>query len=202
MAYLQWLLWCVATTNQPDTPLLFNPLNTSFSYTSTEAREVLNNQQDILLENVIDQVNGYFDSIQTGSDPQSRIEVGHLLPLGVFVDDRRRLASESLTKYRLSDQTNDDSYLVAGATNVLHVGKRIVFAYVYTIYNNETDREWVRQMSDKWSADILTMNPQSPQLIALAQKIDWNRVGKVALIGAIVGAILGAVIVIRRRRRG
>ena len=36
MAYLQWLLWCVATTNQPDTPLLFNPLNTSFSYTSTE----------------------------------------------------------------------------------------------------------------------------------------------------------------------
>ena len=34
MAYLQWLLWCVATTNQPDTPLLFNPLNTSFSYTS------------------------------------------------------------------------------------------------------------------------------------------------------------------------
>ena len=34
MAYLQWLFCCVATTNQPDTPLFFNPLNTRFSYTS------------------------------------------------------------------------------------------------------------------------------------------------------------------------
>ena len=50
MAYLQWLLWCVATTNQPDTPLLFNPLNTSFSYTSQEIfylwRPLLRDQGD------------------------------------------------------------------------------------------------------------------------------------------------------------
>ena len=63
----------------------------------------------------------------------------------MFADENRRLASESLAKYRLSEQSLDASYLVAGATNVLHVGERVVFAYVYTNYESEDDRVWVRQ---------------------------------------------------------
>ena len=47
-----------------------------------QVREVLTSQQNVLLENVKEQVNGYFESLQTGADPLSRIEVGHLLPLG------------------------------------------------------------------------------------------------------------------------
>ena len=31
------MFWCFATTNQPDTPLLFNPSNTRFGYNSSEA---------------------------------------------------------------------------------------------------------------------------------------------------------------------
>ena len=125
----------------------------------TQVREVLRNQQDVLLENVQDQVNGYFESIHTGTDPHSRIKVGHLLPLGIFADENRRHASESIAKYRLNEQTDEEGYLVAGATNVLHVARRVVFAYVYSNYAHEADREWVRQVSNEWSGDILSRNP-------------------------------------------
>ena len=34
VAYPFWLFVCLATTNQPDTPLFFNCLNTRFGYNS------------------------------------------------------------------------------------------------------------------------------------------------------------------------
>ena len=34
VAYLLWLFWCLATTNQPDTPLLFKCSNTRFGHHS------------------------------------------------------------------------------------------------------------------------------------------------------------------------
>ena len=166
-----------------------------------QVRQVLTNQQDVLLEHVKEQVNGYFDSIQTGDDPRSKIELGNLLPLGVFADNHRRHASESLSKFRRTDQKLDEGYLVAGATNVLHVGNRIIFAYVYTTYESEDDRQWIRQVSDQWSAEILTENPDSPRLSAWFQQFDWARVGDKALIGAIIGGVIGIIITIRRRRR-
>ena len=166
-----------------------------------QVREVLTSQQGMLLENVKSQVNGYFESIETGGDPKSKIQVGNLLPLGVFTDENRRHASESLAKYSLTDQTRDEGYLVSGATNVLHVGNRIVFAYVYATYESEDDRQWVRQVSGQWSAEILAGNPDSPHLVALAQRIDWGRVGDKALIGAIIGGVIGVIITIRRRRK-
>ena len=166
-----------------------------------EFRAILKNQQDVLLDKVKDQVDGYFESINTGADPHSKIKVGYLLPLGVFADENRRLASESLSKYRRGNQRDDEGFLVSGATNVLHVEKHIVFAYVYSSYDDENDRRWVRQASDQWSADILTQNPPSLSILRRLQRFDWYQASNIALLGTIIGVGVGAFIFISRRRR-
>jgi len=41
VAYLLWLDWCLATKNQPDTPLSFKYPNTRFSYNSRRPAALL-----------------------------------------------------------------------------------------------------------------------------------------------------------------
>ena len=165
-----------------------------------EFRTTLKTQQEILLNHVRDQVDEYFVAIKTGIEPHTKLKVGYLLPLGIFADENQRLASESLSKYRQGNKKGDDSFLVIGATNVLHIGKHVVFAYVYSHYQDENDRQWVKLTSDQWSADILRANPTSFSLLGRLQQIEWRQFAGLGLLSLFIAAGIGVFFSIRRQR--
>ena len=156
-----------------------------------EAKDILRSQQLMLQDRVKDQVDRFFAALDTNEDPRTGIKLGQMLPLGVFGEGNRHLSTETLAKYRSANVQAPDDYLVIGATNVVHIGGKVVFAYVYSTYEGAADRDWVQATSHTWSGDIVKAN----------QLVDWARLDPKVLLVVIIGAIVVALFLYTRRRR-
>lgn len=161
-------------------------------------------QQQTLLEKVKDKVGSLFDDaggkLSKKYGGSLKLQVGEQVPLGVFLDRNDAIGFASLAKYRVSAEGEHLDYLVAGGTSFMRVKGKILYAYVYSNYQSQSDLEWVRITSRRWIDQILSANIAQGSLTqpayrsASASGFDWHRVIEKGIVGAIVGGLLALIV--------
>lgn len=142
------------------------------------------------------------DKVDQLMSEKVNIKIGQTLPLGIFSEGEAHTSMSALTKNQVSTASGATEYLVAGGTNVINPADRVLFAYVYTVYEDKADLEWVKDISQTWTQDILAANPRSRSGSLKIGGIDWSRVLEKAIVGAIFGAVLvGIGVLISRRKK-
>ena len=102
----------------------------------------------------------------------------------------------SLAKYSAGAEGQQLDYVMAGATSFIWINGRILYAYVYSLYNSSGDLDWVRTASSRWVDKIQIANfDQAASTRADSRNsgglgFDWNRVIEKGVVGAGVGGLL------------
>lgn len=120
------------------------------------------------------------------------------VPLGIFLDKPGAVGLAYLVKNNVEVEGEQLDYVVAGAGSLLLIRGRVLYAYVFSRYQTQNDINWVRSKSKEWVDSLLTSNISSTynsgNRTSLRSGIDWDRVARKAIDGAITGAIRGAIV--------
>jgi hypothetical protein len=78
---------------------------------------------------------------------------------------------------------------------------RLIYVYVYSIYRDPSDLDWVRSTSSDWIDKITAANFEQQSRIPASgstglSSFDWSRVIEKGAAGAIVGGILGLLVAV------
>lgn len=160
-----------------------------------QIKQILESQQQLLLDQVGTDVEQSLNNLKAGNEQAIDLPVGTSVPLGTFADSNSHVSMSTLIHY--AGETADLNYYVVAGTNVVYVADKLLFVYVYSTYETQADLDWVESTSKDWIATISELNPATGSLL---NRIDWRRVLRHALIGAIVAGFAAALVVFVRRR--
>jgi len=87
------------------------------------------------------------------------ISLGETKPLMMIRDDKRAMSSLLLMKIAYNkDGTSFDIPLLS-SMSLVHLQSRVLYAYVYTIYLDESDLNWIKTTTEQWLKDMIAANP-------------------------------------------
>lgn len=92
-------------------------------------------------------------------DAEQGVRVDAIVPAGTFADTERLMSIVTLTRYRVSNASDRYTTVVAAGTNLLRLGDKLLFFYVYSTYGGKDDLNWVQQTSTTWVDAVLAANP-------------------------------------------
>lgn len=121
-----------------------------------EMASQVSQQQDDLFQDAEDEVNAMLRKWSEDSPGRPSLEVGKVLPLGPFLSQEDAVGFLLLMESKVVG-TNHSEVMVCGVNLVL-VKDKVVFAYVYEVYEDDQSLSWVRQMSKEWVQRILDAN--------------------------------------------
>lgn len=155
-------------------------------------------EQEILLEKVKDKAGSLLDDalgkLSKDDGVSLKLKVGETVSLGVFIERNDTVGFASLTKCQVSAEGQQIDYLMASGISYIRVKGKILYAYVYGIYENQNDLEWVRTTSRKWVDQILTINvEQAAQQSENASGFDWEKVIAAGIVGGLFALIAGGI---------
>lgn len=85
---------------------------------------------------------------------EMKVKIGQPKMLGSFFSKQNAYASGMLVGYNMGGET-----IKMGATVILmRVKERLVFIYLYAEYENDKTILWLRNVSEKWSNEIISAN--------------------------------------------
>jgi hypothetical protein len=109
------------------------------------------NQIDDVLENASGELSREFDS-------SIELEGGKPYSLGIAYEIPSSIGVTTLTRYNVAVEGSNESFVMVGGTNIIHVQDTLLYAYVFSTYNSQADIDWNRAISRKWAEDIVRMN--------------------------------------------
>jgi hypothetical protein len=86
------------------------------------------------------------------------IKIGEPVPLGTFVDQSDAYGFGNLMRYKVSSGEKEIEYDMVTGISFLKVKNRVLFAYVYSLYESEKDINWTKSKSIEWIDSILKLN--------------------------------------------
>lgn len=99
------------------------------------------------------------EGAKEGAAEAKNISVGETKPLAMIRDDKRAMSSLLLLKVAYAkDGTNLEIPLLS-TMSLVHLQSRLLYVYVYTVYLDETDLNWIRTTTEQWLKDMLDANP-------------------------------------------
>ena len=171
-------------------------------------RDVLRTQMDAIVEEVNKMLPGIVDRgnarVSEAFDLDVAVTPGNMVPLPIHVDSANAMVYSMYMKLSTSvDGEVTYGGVVSATASTLHVRDKVLFIYVY---GSETDLEWSREFSSRWTEQIFALNPISmAEQSAVAQSGSsgiWDGVLKKAAIGALIGGLLGGFgFLIGRRKK-
>lgn len=179
-------------------------IDLSTSQFSQFARE-FKHQQDSFLSGVRDQISDLLDQTSDKRSEdygvESQITMGEQVSLGVFTEADNSIGVANLTKYNVSTDNQQTDHVVAGSSVFVHVQNRLIYVYVYSIYQGSGDLDWVRSTSSDWIHKISAANFEQQSRVPASgstglSSFDWSRVIEKGAAGAIVGGILGLLVAV------
>lgn len=163
-------------------------------YLKTQQEEILAATQKRvgnLLENTAEKLSEDYDV-------SFDMKVGEQVPAGVFLDRPNALGFLTLVKYQGNLDGEKLDYVVAGGTLVLKIKRRLLYAYVYSTYEEQPDIDWVRSESTALADLLLTTNdaiePDKDPIVSLPiPDFDWHGIMRSSMIGAGAGIAVALV---------
>jgi hypothetical protein len=143
----------------------------------------LKEQHNMLLSDMKDKIGSYLDDaadqISKDKDISLDMKIGQQVPLGILFEKLGILSFVNLIKFQVTvDGKSVDSVVVA-STSLLKVKDRILYAYVYSIYDNQEDINWVRAKTKEWmdlilEKDIISKTEQSVEPPSLSNSTTYT----------------------------
>ncbi len=134
-----------------------------------------------------------------------KMKLGENISLGVFLEQPNAFGFTNLMKYRVATEGEElDSIVAVGSSFILTRGK-MLFTYVYSVYETQDDVDWVRSKSKEWVNSLLVSNEtatsDSVQRSSPITGIDWERIVGKGIVAAVVGGLLALIIGLFRRMK-
>jgi hypothetical protein len=162
-----------------------------------ELKTVIVEQNAELVKRIEKELPGLTEQINRkladSSDAKVDLSVNGMVPLPAHEQTERTLAYSSLVKYAVrSPEGATNTFSAVVTATFVHARAKLFFLYVNGAAN---DLAWTRQVSHAWAEAILAANPSDAATaaaeVAGPTGFDWKRVGRGALIGAVVGGLFG-----------
>ncbi|MCY4390060.1 MAG: hypothetical protein OXC18_23425 [Desulfurellaceae bacterium] len=166
-------------------------------------------QQNILFDENKDMV----DSLLEGAtkkmskeyDFSLKMKLGENISLGIFLEQPNAFGAVNLVKYRVNAEGKELDSIVAGGISYVLTRGKLLYAYVYSVYETQDDVDWVRAKSKEWVNSLLASNETSTSDSAQSSSpitgIDWERIVSKGIVGAVVGGLLALIIGLFRRMK-
>lgn len=128
----------------------------------TQLRDRTRQQQAVAIEQMTRSIGPFLEdasgelSTRIGAD--LNLAIGESVPLGVFLDRDDAIGFAMITENRISADGQEISYPVVATTLLVNVKNKILFAYVYSSYEDADDVAWARATSRRWVEEIVGMN--------------------------------------------
>jgi hypothetical protein len=166
-----------------------------------KVKNLIKSQNDELMKKVEKQLPGLMKQLNEGItkkyDVDLALSVSQIVPMPVHEETDRTLAYSALVKYDMKDENGTPAPFVAVVTATLaHVKGKVLFLYAYA---EESGLQWSKDASRQWANAVVAANPSDLRasvkeaLPSALSRIDWGRVGAMAVAGAIIGLIIGLI---------
>ena len=125
-------------------------------------KEVLVSQQDALSKWATADANRHLQNVKGEMNRITKskvsVKIGEMVPLGVYHEDSHSIAMAIYTKVATNkNNKKSDRDMIIGATTALVKGK-LMFLYVYSEYNSESDLAWAKAKSLSWLKRVKQAN--------------------------------------------
>ncbi len=166
-------------------------------------------QQNVLFGKYKDKIDGLLEGatkkMSEESDLLLKMELGENISLGIFLEQPNAFGFANLMKYRVAVEGEELDSIVAGGSSFILTRGKMLFAYVYSVYETQDDVDWVRSKSKEWVNSLLVSNEtatsNSVQRLSPITGIDWERIVGKGIVGAVVGGLLALIIGLFRRMK-
>jgi len=130
------------------------------------------------------------------------LALDQVLPLPPHYESGRGLGYSMFLKYKVDDENGRPLvFEVVGTATFVHVQGKVLFLYIYA---EKSALQWCREQAQRWAEAIMAANPSTGDIATRERSrrrgFDWGKVGKNALIGAVIGGIIGGLNVWRKRK--
>jgi hypothetical protein len=160
-----------------------------------EVKAVVKEQQADILQRARSTMGDLVDQVAESVSKQAEgpvdIDIGEPVPLGVIAEGDRFIAMGTLAKYQLAAAGRTIEYAVATGHNIVSTADKLLFVYVFALYRDQGDIQWMRDTSLAWSEQILAANAPSRFEVSDPSGFDWPAILRKTLIGALIGGLIG-----------
>jgi len=97
-------------------------------------------------------------SISKTNGEDVNYNVGDIVPLGIDSETDTSIIASGLTTHRVTVGGESTEDITAATWCTLLVNGKVISLYVYKTYNEASELEWTRQMTQSWTNSILSAN--------------------------------------------
>jgi hypothetical protein len=100
-------------------------------------------------------------SMSAATGQTVKLHIEQPVSLGVFGRQAHAVSWALLVPMKLTVGDVSDGGVVASAVSVVHVSGKVLFVYVYHLFNGPSDVDWVRSTTTTWVTAILGANAKT-----------------------------------------
>jgi hypothetical protein len=104
-----------------------------------------------LLDSVADEIGEKFEV-------PIEMDMGKPISLGISFENEDAIGVTILTRYEINIGDQIENYVIVAGVNLIYLKGKMIYAYVYSVFNSKGDIEWNRSTSENWANSILSVN--------------------------------------------
>lgn len=104
------------------------------------------------------QINRITGKLRQQAPDMKSIRVGTMKPIGILFDGRQAISYGVLVKYRIRIDNLPEDILMIGSVTYLMVKNKLLSVYVFRVYKNTNDIQWVKKTTKGWVQSIMRRN--------------------------------------------
>jgi hypothetical protein len=160
-----------------------------------EFKSVIKRENKELFESIRSQFPGLMEKASEGISKEFDIDfafkLSQVIPLDPHYESDNTLAYSLYAHFGVSVEGVDEEAILAATATFVNVAGKILFLYCYAPQDHI---EWTRSASKTWAEKIMTSNPQPPAGSSGSRGMDWHKVFKKGVVGAIMGGLIGLIV--------
>ncbi|MHB1078444.1 MAG: hypothetical protein ACYC67_03520 [Prosthecobacter sp.] len=138
-------------------------------------------------------------AMKEATDTNAALSLSDVAMLGCFDESPSSLGFTMAMNVaaKAGNQTTKTKMVVVGM--IVPVNGRLIYLYANTAFNSEADRTWAEQAVTAWRDLVVAANPrvEGPK----AGGLDFARIGRSGLIGAIIGGVVALVAMLFKKKK-
>jgi hypothetical protein len=130
----------------------------TFRQLRAKLRQRLSGKQGYSVATGQKQINRITGKLRQQAPDMESIKVGTMRPIGILFDGRQAISYGVLVKYRISINKLPEDILMVGSVTYLMVKNKLLSVYVFRVYKNDNDIQWVNKTTKGWIKSIVRRN--------------------------------------------
>ncbi|HEX20066.1 MAG TPA: hypothetical protein ENG78_04515 [Acidiferrobacteraceae bacterium] len=130
----------------------------TFRQLRAKLRQRLSGKQGYSVVSGQKQINRITGKLRQQAPDMKSIKVGTMRPIGILFDGRQAISYGVLVKYRTSINNMPEDILMVGSVTYVMVRNKLLSVYVFRVYKNDNDIQWVNKTTKGWVRSIMRRN--------------------------------------------